>query len=171
MALKAERLYVNTNADGWEAFASAHPDAHLLQSANWGRLKSAFGWSAQIVTVRSGDQENQSAADDPIVAGAQLLFRRLPLGLGTIAYIPAGPLFCGEDPNNPSNRLLWQGIDAAARSQRAAFLKVEPCNWYRPRPDLPGQLQAAGLHPSLQSIQPPRTVVIELTGGEEGVLK
>jgi lipid II:glycine glycyltransferase (peptidoglycan interpeptide bridge formation enzyme) len=164
--LKVERLYSTTNAGGWEAFASAHPNAHLLQSANWGKLKSAFGWSARIVAVREGDQEN-----DPIVAGAQILFRRLPFGLGTMAYIPAGPLFCGEDPHNPANLLLWQGIDSAARKQRAAFLKVEPCNWYRSRPNLPAQLQASGLHPSLQTIQPPRTVLIDLTSGEEAVLK
>src|SRR4051812_47747827 len=137
MGLTAEQVYFNTDAGGWEAFASLHLDAHLLQSANWGRLKSAFGWSALIVTVRAGNQGSQKDNTDPIVAGAQILFRRLPFGLGTMAYIPAGPLFCGEDPTNPANRLLWQAIDSTARSHRAAFLKVEPCNWYRPRPDLP----------------------------------
>jgi lipid II:glycine glycyltransferase (peptidoglycan interpeptide bridge formation enzyme) len=148
----------------WDSFVAAHPDAHLLQSANWGRLKSAFGWFSRIAAIVDTDR-------DEVVAGGQILFRRLPFGLGTLAYLPAGPLFCGDDPAHPANRMLWQAIDAAARRERAVFLKVEPCDWYRPRPDLPGQLTAANLRPSPQTIQPPRTIVIDLAGGEEAVLK
>src|SRR3954470_3548428 len=121
----------------WDQFVSGHPDGHTLQSADWGRLKSAFGWSSQIVAVEDSAGR--------IVAGANMLFRRLPLRLGTMSYIPAGPLFFNDDPAHPANQMLWQAVDAAARSKRAIFTKVEPCNWYRPRPDLPAQLQRAGL--------------------------
>lgn len=110
-------------------------------------------------------------SDGNIVSGAQLLFRRLPAKLGTIAYIPAGPLLCGDEADNTANSMLWRAIDDAARARRSVFLKVEPCNWYRDRPALTAQLQAAGLRPSPQTIQPPRTVVIDLDGGEEAVLK
>ncbi|MEP7286616.1 MAG: peptidoglycan bridge formation glycyltransferase FemA/FemB family protein [Chloroflexota bacterium] len=151
------------NAARWDSFVDTHPDAHILQSADWGRLKSAFGWSAQQVGVED------SAGN--LVAGAQVLYRRLPLRLGTLAYIPAGPLFCGDGAAHPANRLLWQTVDSAAHAHRAAFLKVEPCNWYRARPDLPGQLQQAGLRPSPQTIQPPRTIVLDLTPDAEAVLK
>ena len=57
----------------WNQFLQGHPDTHLLQTGEWGELKSAFGWEA--VRVISG------------TAGAQILFRKLPLGF-TIAYIP-----------------------------------------------------------------------------------
>ena len=30
----------------WKEFLAAHPEAHLLQSSEWGELKSAFGWDA-----------------------------------------------------------------------------------------------------------------------------
>ncbi len=49
----------------WHEFLSRHPNAHLLQSGEWGELKTAFGWKA--VRVVSGE------------IGAQLLFRSLPL--------------------------------------------------------------------------------------------
>jgi peptidoglycan pentaglycine glycine transferase (the first glycine) len=147
----------------WDAFVSAHPDAHLLQTTDWGKLKSAFGWSAETVAVED--------AAGIIQSGCQILFRRLPLRLGTMAYVPAGPLFYNDDPTHPANKTLWQAIDAAAKKHGAAFVKVEPCNWYRPRPDLPAQLESAGLHQSIQTVQPPRTVVLDLTPDEDAVLK
>lgn len=90
--------------------------------------------------------------------------------MGTIAYIPAGPLFGSEDPAHPANHALWQAVDMGARNQRAVFLKVEPCNWYRPRPDLPAQLAQAGLRESPQTIQPPRTIVIDISADETTIL-
>ncbi len=159
--------HVTSSADlaRWDAFVAAHPDGHILQTADWGRLKSRFGWSSQIVAV--------GGVNGDIVAGAQVLYRPLPFRLGTMAYIPAGPLLYADDadPEHPATLALWRGIDEQARNQRAVFLKVEPCDWYRPRPDLPAQLQRAGLRLSPQTIQPPRTIVIDLSGGEEAVLK
>ena len=64
----------------WDSFLAGHPKAHLLQSGEWGDLKGDFDWTPE--RIRVGE------------SGAQILFRRLPLGL-TIAYIPKGPV--GED--------------------------------------------------------------------------
>ena len=58
---------------GWAGFLEKWPEAHILQTAAWGELKSDFGWNALRVANRE--------------AGAQVLLRRLPLGF-TIAYIP-----------------------------------------------------------------------------------
>jgi lipid II:glycine glycyltransferase (peptidoglycan interpeptide bridge formation enzyme) len=140
----------------WDSFVSAHPDGHLLQLAGWGDLKSRFGWSARRVGIT--DEAGQLAA------GALVLFRRLPLGLGKMGYLPAGPLL-SDDP--AANRALWAALDAL----RVAFLKAEPCNWYRARPDLADQLHAAGFQPSPQTVQPPRTIVIDLSGTEDDILR
>jgi peptidoglycan pentaglycine glycine transferase (the first glycine) len=144
----------------WDAFVEAHPDGHVLQLADWGHLKTAFGWSAEQVAVA----DNSGG----IVAGAQVLYRRLPLRLGQMAYIPAGPLFCEDEA---ANARLWQAIDGAAHKRRTVFLKVEPCNWYCPRPDLPDRLERAGLRLSPQTVQPPRTVILDITPDEETILK
>jgi peptidoglycan pentaglycine glycine transferase (the first glycine) len=155
------RLIQGIEAARWDDFVTAHPDAHTLQTADWGRLKSQFGWSFERVAVVD--------STDKLLAGAQILFRRLPLRLGSMAYLPAGPLFYNEDPAHPAHQLLWQGINAACK--RTIFLKVEPCNWYRPRLDLPAQLESAGLRLSPQTIQPPRTVVLDIADDDDSILK
>ena len=146
--------------DAWDRFVTAHPDGHLLQTSDWGRLKSDFGWHSHTVALM--DTNGQ------IAAGAQLLFRRLhrliPL---TVAYIPAGPLFSAQ----ASDPVLWQSIHRAARQHNAAFLKVEPCDWYTPRPGLAERLTAAGFRPNAPTVQPPRNIVIDLAGAEDDILK
>ena len=70
----------------WDAWVAAHPHGHILQTSRWARLKCAFGWSAGRVVLRaSGDPQA------PILAGASVLYRRLPWGQ-TLAYVPKGPL-------------------------------------------------------------------------------
>jgi lipid II:glycine glycyltransferase (peptidoglycan interpeptide bridge formation enzyme) len=135
----------------------------LLQTARWGDLKATFGYTAERVAVLEAGR---------IVAGALVLFRRLPLGLGTRAYIPAGPLLpVSADPAHPATRVLWAAIHRLCQRRRTVFLKVEPCDWYRPRPDLPAHLTAAGLRPSDHTEQPPRTIVLDVSGDEGTILK
>jgi lipid II:glycine glycyltransferase (peptidoglycan interpeptide bridge formation enzyme) len=156
------------NAQAWEAFLSQYPNAHLLQTGAWGQLKAAFGW--QAVWVIGGDG---LAAGEP--AGAQVLFRRLPLGL-TLAYVPKGPV-CGvgaglgqEDAGVLKDHrpalTLWAEIDAACRKRRAVFLKVEPDLWEGAAADPP----PPGFQLSPHAIQPPRTIVVDLGGSEEQIL-
>lgn len=151
---------IQVKADAWDRFVAAHPDGHLLQTSDWGRLKSDFGWQAQAVAL-TGEKGQ-------LIAGAQILYRRLhrliPL---TVAYVPAGPLF--GDPN--TDVALWNAIDRAARRHGAAFLKVEPCDWYIPRPGLAERLAAHGFRPNAPMVQPPRTILIDLAGSEDEILK
>lgn len=138
----------------WDAFVRAHPRGHALQLAAWADLKAAGGWSARRVALA-----------DPfgnITAGAQILFRPLPLKLGTLAYLPFGPLVTpGADV-----AALWRAIDQTARERRAAFLKCEPGIFEQTAPDM----AAARFRPSPHTIQPPRTILIDLTGDEAAIL-
>src|SRR5215211_7948095 len=88
----------------WNQYLQNHPKVHLLQTAEWGELKSAFGWKP--VRIVNGD------------SGVQILFRRLPLGF-TIGYIPKA---------NPDES-LWKEIDSLCNQNRAIFLKLEPNTW------------------------------------------
>jgi lipid II:glycine glycyltransferase (peptidoglycan interpeptide bridge formation enzyme) len=142
----------------WDAFVEAHPQASILQTTNWGALKSAFGWSAGRVAV--------GGADGEITAGALVLYRRLPLRLGTIAYVPRGPLVDWSRPD--VIRSLLAALDADARRRRAVFLKVEP-----PLDDTPEHaecLERLGFRHSAQTVQPPRTVLIDIGGDEDAIL-
>ena len=141
--------------DAWEAFVQAHPRAHLLQTAPWGELKAAFGWRPLRV-----------ALDDSgggIVAGVQLLLRRLPLRLGWLAYAPYGPLVDWADAGQV--RALRDAVDDAARQHGAALLKIEP-GFGLEHVDF----AAYGFRPSPQTVQPPRTIRLDLAADEATIL-
>jgi lipid II:glycine glycyltransferase (peptidoglycan interpeptide bridge formation enzyme) len=135
------------NIQMWNEFVSQKPEAHLLQQAAWGQLKAEFGWQPEhIVTAHSG---------------AQVLFRPLPFGF-SLAYIPKGPL--GTNWND-----LWPEVDALCRSRRAVFLKVEPDAWEEEE-DQYSQLTQAGFRKSSHDLQPPRTVLVDLTADEDTIM-
>jgi len=124
---------------------------HILQTTTWGQLKSNFGWAAQ--TVRNNE------------ASAHILFRRLPFGL-TIAYVPRGPVANWDDV--VAVHELIRSLDQTCRARRAIFLKVEP-----DLPDAPhhaATLRALGFRPSPQTVQPRRSLVIDLSGTEADLL-
>lgn len=139
----------------WDDFVRQHPRAHFLQLSAWGQLKSEFGWEALRVVL--GDDAGRP------IAGAQVLLRRFPLGLGQLAYIPYGPLVNWED--EAQVQALFAAIRAALRGRRIVLLKVEP--GYDPDPALLRQL---GFRESPQTVQPPSTIVLHLDE-EDAILK
>jgi peptidoglycan pentaglycine glycine transferase (the first glycine) len=132
----------------WNQFLSTRPNAHLLQTGEWGELKSMFEWKP--LRIVNGED------------GVQILFRKLPLGF-SIGYIPKA---------NPSPS-LWPEIDQTCRQNRAVFLKLEPDFWNDPSPD-PSHLTPDTSNPTLRTsshnIQPPRTIIIDLRGTEDEIL-
>ncbi|MEW5868699.1 MAG: peptidoglycan bridge formation glycyltransferase FemA/FemB family protein [Chloroflexota bacterium] len=152
------------SASEWDAFVSQYPEAHLLQTGAWGELKAAFGW--QVVWIGGPGEAGQAPR-----LGAQVLFRKLPLGF-SLAYIPKGPVG-GGDADEPWQewRALWPEIDAACRQRKAVFLKVEPDLWEAGREETADSpAQPRGFRYSLQDIQPARTLLVDLSGDEEQVL-
>jgi peptidoglycan pentaglycine glycine transferase (the first glycine) len=142
----------------WDRFVAGHPHAHVLQTGLWGDLKAAFGWEVGRVAL---------VADGGPVAGGQVLYQRLPGGLGRLAYVGRGPLLDWEEAEPTT--ALFTALEAEARARGAAVLTVEP--------DLPDEpchrerLAALGLVPSpLGSVQPRRTLVVDLSGDEEAIL-
>jgi lipid II:glycine glycyltransferase (peptidoglycan interpeptide bridge formation enzyme) len=145
---------IQPGATDWDAFVASRPGAHILQMPAWGELKSRFDWSADLVAVTRGDR---------IVAGALVLFRRLPLRLGTLAYIPKGPVV--DPADGQVVEALISGLDRLARSKRAALLKIEPDAL-----DLPAAFTRLGFRPSPHTIQPTRTLLIDVARDEESIL-
>lgn len=135
----------------WNRFLASHPNAHLLQTGEWGELKSAFGWKP-VRIVEGG-------------AGAQILFRKLPLGF-TIGYIPK-PVASVQ--RHEFRRELWREIDSVCKRNRAIFLKVEPDLWQGAEVS---QFPIADfqLRVSPHNIQPPRTIGVDIKDSEEVIL-
>lgn len=136
----------NSASTQWEAFLSSYKDAHLLQSNAWGDLKSAFGWDVE--QIQSGE------------SGAQILFRRFPLGT-SLAYIPKGPL-------GPWTTDLLPTLDETCKKRRAFVLKIEPDE--EDHPEKVQKLMDLGFISSQHTIQPRTTLIVDLTGDEEALL-
>ncbi|MEE8390637.1 MAG: peptidoglycan bridge formation glycyltransferase FemA/FemB family protein [Anaerolineae bacterium] len=151
-------LTCNPQSDDWDRFVVRRTDGHILQTSPWGALKSQFGWTDERVGLIRGDD---------LVAGAQILYRRLPVGLGRLAYVPKGPLT--DWSNEEQVRALLASLDSAVRSQGSIALMIEP--------DLSDEiahrerLRALGFRPSpLDAIQPRRTLVVDISPDEATIL-
>lgn len=157
----------------WDAFIGAHPRAHVLQQWAWGDLKAAFGWQAERIAVRSDDGQ--------IGAAAQILFRRLPFRLGTMAYLAMGPLVSDklQDTSSKIEDELWKAIEQSSKKHHAAFLKWEP-GIFPAKPNAIGDALSvlsthysalhSGFRPSPQTVQPPNTIMIDISGDEDTIL-
>ena len=134
------------NKSDWDSWLSHQMNYHILQTSQWGSLKENFGWlSFRIITAE---------------VGAQILFRKLPLGL-KIAYIPKGPI------GKPSLS-FWTQVDELCRTQKAIFLKIEPDLWESEQFNFL-EKDPKKFFPS-SSIQPRQTIVVNLDINEDVLL-
>lgn len=145
----------------WDAFVAAHPHGSFLQTTSWARLKGRFGWNSHRVWLRR---------DGRLVAGAQVMFRSHGLGLFRMAYIPHGPLVDWTDDEQVE--ILMNQIDFSVYKRGAGLLKMEPLLWQAEM--LPHQwaelCRRHDLLPDTATVQPPRTVVVDLRPSEEEIL-
>jgi lipid II:glycine glycyltransferase (peptidoglycan interpeptide bridge formation enzyme) len=136
------------NPEQWKDFINEHPQAHILQTVSWGALKASYGWSPKY--IRKGK------------LGAMVLFRPLPLGL-SIAYIPRGPIGDGDWKG------FWSAIDQLCKEEKTIFLRVEPDVW-EPKDTDSIQQMLPGFVETEHTVQPPRTILIDIQGSEEDIL-
>jgi len=138
----------------WNEFIKDCPQSHVLQSPAWGELKSQFGWESCWVVHGK--------------LGAQILFQKIPLGY-QVAYLPRGPISSGGEVfGHPDWTGFQNDLDDLCRQKKAVFLKIEPDCWHED-----GSADCSppdGYKLSSHSIQPPRTILINLEGSEEEIL-
>jgi len=143
----------------WDQFVTSHPQAHILQMSLWAELKGYFGWRARRVALVEGGQ---------IRAGAQLLLRpffpRFQDG-PCLAYVPKGPLVQWEDVITTA--VLLSGLHRVIREEGGVCLTIEP--ELPDAPHLNHRLRECDFRPSVCSIQPRRTVHLDLRPSEEEI--
>ena len=94
-------------------YVARHPRGSVLQTTNWGKLKTMTEWEYYPVAAVS---------DAGIEAAALILVRSLP-GLGfRIFYSPRGPLYSSIQ----GLAQLVQGIKRLGRQKRAILWKMDP---------------------------------------------
>lgn len=111
---------LNAGRETWNAWLEKIPQAHLLQTWEWGHLKRISGWSAKFLAWREDGKAPQ--------AMAMVLIRTLPkpwqlMGL-KVMYVPKGPVF--DWGNAELRRRVLDDLEREAKKNGAIFLKMDP---------------------------------------------
>ncbi len=132
----------------------------LLQTGWWGSFKQSHGWQAHPFNVTV---TGQRAAAFGLLVLTRTLFRRF-----VIAYVPFGPAF---DPACDRGRFLSLLARALRKHlpRRTLFVRFDlPWEKSGEEPGWDGGSPKVRKSPS--DIQPPNTVVVDISGPLEGVL-
>jgi lipid II:glycine glycyltransferase (peptidoglycan interpeptide bridge formation enzyme) len=133
----------------------------FLQSAMWGRFKARFGWEAKAFVVEWID-----GGARPLLT----LSRRIAPGI-TMTYIPWGP----ELPEGPPLAAATMELARALRPllPHVAFIRFDP-PWFAedadPSPSSPLSTLPALFKRAAADIQPPDTVLVDLTPSPKDIL-
>lgn len=120
----------------WNSLIASLPGAHILQTWEWGKVKSQFGWQPTYLlwfqdhghlelvinrTIENAKRQN-------LVAAALILQRNIMIGgfsrrMGVI-YVPKGPLLDWKDGNLRLHVL--QDLRIFAEKHNAIFIKIDP---------------------------------------------
>jgi lipid II:glycine glycyltransferase (peptidoglycan interpeptide bridge formation enzyme) len=154
----------------WDSFVDAHDNGHFLQSRGWGMLKASVGWHPLRVAFWDTEREQ-------IIAGAQVLRRsaaHIPPRLGHLAYIPRGPVLdWSQQDNNKAllSELFFSQLLPFLHARGAIALHVELPLLEDEKQGLLAResLTDLGFRP-VPPVQPIRTILLDLTLDEEGLL-
>ncbi len=134
---------------------------NFLQSWEWGELKSRFNWQAQRIGFFK---------DNELRGIAQVLKRKLPLGFDLL-YIPRGPIADWSDLDLINNLLdcLKDFFSKNKVSSKTLFLRLEPP--VEENEKLAKILKQKGFSQYFKTVQPPSTLLIDLTMPEEQLFR
>jgi peptidoglycan pentaglycine glycine transferase (the first glycine) len=162
----------------WNSQIARLQGAHVLQTWQWGQVKSRFGWQPETKIWRDGQGEIQAAA--------LVLSRTIPIGGFAarlkVMYVPKGPLLRDWADSGLRQQVLGD-LKALAKRQGAIFIKIDPDvllgvgfpGSAESRLDPAGQavtadLKAGGWRFSDEQIQFRNTVLVDLDAPEEELL-
>lgn len=153
------RRLTRIDPDRWDRLLERSPGGgHFLQSAAWGTLKRRYGWRPFHFVLQD--------EMDAIRGTALALAYRTPIGRDLL-YMPKGPWIDWRDP--AAVTALVVGIGAWGRRHSAFAVRMEPAiaegddeAWRF--------LQRSGVERARWEMQYKTGWVVDLRGGEEGLL-
>ncbi len=181
------------NPGQWNTLISHLPGTHILQTWEWGKVKSQFGWHPNyLVWFRDNDQYKLSTNPLPEHqkqkepgAASLILQRNIRIGgfshrMGVI-YVPKGPLLDWTD--YALRHRVLQDLKDFAQKQGAIFIKIDPdlelgtgipgnvgSNEQHNGASVINELKSDGWIFSEEQVQFRNTVLIDLGPSEEELL-
>ncbi|UCC89589.1 MAG: peptidoglycan bridge formation glycyltransferase FemA/FemB family protein [Anaerolineales bacterium] len=163
------RIASVTSGSEWDMALACLPEAHVLQTWDWGDFKSRWGWQPTRLLFEEAGQP---------VAAAQILRRQLPRTPLSVTYIPKGPAL--DYDNAPLLAQVLSAVEQWARQKHSLFVKIDPDIWlgsgHKDALPLPRAtsvmktLAERGWRQSVEQIQFKNTVMVNLTLGEDELL-
>ncbi len=141
----------------WNRALLALPGPHVLQSWEWGQVKSRHAWKPTRLLWQQNGQP---------VAAAQVLRRPLLGTLWGMMYVPKGPLL--DHANSTVLSQVLADLENFARQQRAILIKIDPDT---DRSAVQDALLERGWQYSDEQIQFRNTALLDLTRSEEELLQ
>ena len=142
-------LILCTDAEQWNDFMLDN-GGHPLQLWGWGQVKAGHGWSALRLFAMQ---------DDDIVGAAQVLIRKLPAPLTSLAYIPRGPVTISREFNDEFLQLIAEYVK---KEHKSVALTVEPHDIDFRAPE--------GWRRSTNKILSADTILLDITKSESDLL-
>lgn len=145
----------NCPTDKWNEYVSLQSRAHFLQLSAYGDVRELIGWTAQRPVILD---ENEN-----ILAGFQILIKKTGNGV-TIGYIPPTGPYCESES---TWEYLLQSFISSSKGI-IDLIKWEP-GLFKNGEKIPN-FEQLGFQPSENTIQPPRTMLIDLSKTEEELI-
>lgn len=141
----------------WDALvaSSGYPD--VSQLSGWAQVRAGAGYRPLYVLAES---------EGRVVGGAQVFLRRLPV-LGTVGYLPYGPLFSSEALRPSVRAALCGALERLVRPP-VRMLLVQPPEGCA---DVSAELLRRGFRRSEAGIAPAASLRIDLNRTEEELRK
>ncbi len=130
----------------WDAFVSSIAGGHHVQTSLWAQAKVHLGWRAVQVRLQ----------DPQLLGGAHVLLRPLPV-VGTVAYVPKGPVFAYPSPALTS--VFMKALYEVIKQYRVRYIVVQPPEHAE---EISQSLQQSGFRPSAIDVMPTATLRIDL---------
>ena len=145
-------MTIESNMAEWNDASAVY--GQILQSYEWGKLKSSFGWTALYVKFDGGM--------------AMVLKRKLPLIRRSFFYIPRGPLI-NFDSKESINSFI-SAMKTEAKKHGALFMRVDP-EIVEDSFDRIKLLKESGFLKAKKQIQPRCTYILDLSPDIEAINK
>jgi lipid II:glycine glycyltransferase (peptidoglycan interpeptide bridge formation enzyme) len=140
----------------WDRLVSRTPGSDVAQLSSWGALRQRAGYAPLFIVASVGDQ---------FVGGAMVLHRRLMPGLGSLAYLPLGPVLPAGACHDQTMDVVCDAIADLGRHRFAAMF-VQPMAGDQGVSD---RLQRRGFRPSTAGIAPAASIAIDLSEPHSGL--
>ena len=162
----------------WNELITSFPNPHILQSWEWGEVKSSFGWDMTLYIWRNPAAE--------VTAASLVLRRTIPVpgltGRLNFLYLPKGPLLMDWSDDETRQQVLID-LSTLAKDLGGFFVKIDPdirlgigipgksgCSDDPMGQTLQSELQNMGWLYSNEQVQFRNTVVLDLQPTEDDLL-